>query len=122
MPPESDVADAVLASSKPKSCTAPHPPSSPGKRRAGTCHYSDVECNPSKKRDSGDRKEPSEFLEKGLLFADSTNTAGVEKGSGLDMGEIRPKLNRCTSKAKVEVVIEVPRVAMRRVRSKTVKA
>lgn len=52
---------------------------SPSKRRQSASHYSDLECSPSKKRDSTDtldiHKLAIEDSERGLLFGNSTNLA-----------------------------------------------
>jgi len=91
----------------------PPSPSSPGKRRQSDSHY-DVESSPSKKRDAGERQEPTVFEERGLLFGDMTNTVGDVDTAAFDLGElgmVKTKASKKTStksKGQVEVVVDVP--------------
>ena len=106
-------------------CSAlPPPPLSPSKRRPSRCHYSDVESSPSKKRDHGDRKDPVAFPEKGMLFADTTNTGAFGKADPFDLGELKPRpATKRASRPKPEVVITTTRKpTVRRVRSTILKA
>ncbi|KZT30863.1 DHS-like NAD/FAD-binding domain-containing protein [Neolentinus lepideus HHB14362 ss-1] len=67
----------------------PSPPSSPSKRRPNSCHYSDSECSPSKKRVITTKN--MEFEERGLLFGDNTNRDdGKDVEGGLDPGKPTP--------------------------------
>jgi hypothetical protein len=93
-------------------------PSSPTKRQPSTSHYTGGDCSPSKKRDLGSSKPTKAKLspdERGLLFADATNSSTKDVENGIDDVPImRLKATRTkrvkrgpSKKRKVEVVIPV---------------
>jgi hypothetical protein len=102
------------------STALPKAPSSPTKRRPSTSHYTGGDCSPSKKRDLGSSKPTKAKLspdERGLLFADTTNSSTKDVENGIDESDVpimRFKATRTkrvkrgpSKKRKVEVVIPV---------------
>ena len=92
-------------------------PSSPTKRLASTSHYTGGDYSPSKKRDLG-RSKPTAAKalpdERGLLFADATNSCAMDIENGTSdvpiigrkvAGTGRPKRGSSRKRTKVEVVI-----------------
>jgi hypothetical protein len=99
----------------------PKAPSSPTKRRPSTSHYTGGDCSPSKKRDLGSSKPTKAKLfpdERGLLFADATNSSTKDVENGIDESDVpimRPMRFKATrgkrgpskKRRRVEVVIPV---------------
>lgn len=93
-------------------------PSSPTKRQPSTSHYTGGDCSPSKKRDLGSSKSTTAKIlpdERGLLFADTTNSCAKDVEIGIDESEVpitklkakgtRVKRGPSRKRMKVEVVI-----------------
>ncbi|KAF8481969.1 hypothetical protein DFH94DRAFT_416213 [Russula ochroleuca] len=98
----------------------PKAPSSPTKRPPSTSHYTGGDCSPSKKRDLGSSKPTMAKLspdERGLLFADATNSSTKDVEDGIDESNVPVMRFKATGtkrvkrgpskKRKVEVVIPV---------------
>lgn len=111
----------------PSTKASPLPPLSPSKRRQAVSHYSDVECSPSKKRDTtlAAGVEKLSMEERGLLFADTTNgkpTAGKsnqevnvrkKRSQKMDVDVIPERKTAGKKKAEMWVEIQVPPIQAR---------
>jgi hypothetical protein len=92
-------------------------PCSPTKRPQSTSHYTGGDCSPSKKRELGSSKPAATKIlpdERGLLFADATNSYAmdIEKGASdvpimgrKAVGSNRLKRGSSRKRMKVEVVV-----------------
>jgi hypothetical protein len=98
----------------------PKAPSSPTKRPPSTSHYTGGDCSPSKKRDLGSSKPTTAKLfpdERGLLFADATNSSTKDVENGVDESDVpvmrlkatgTDRVRRGPSKKRMKVEVVIP--------------
>lgn len=102
----------------------PKAPSSPTKRPPSMSHYTGGDCSPSKKRDLGSSKPTAANIlpdERGLLFADTTNSCAKDVETGIDESEVPIKklkaigtgVKRVRSRKRMKVEVVVPTVTQR---------
>jgi hypothetical protein len=103
----------------------PKAPSSPTKRPPSTSHYTGGDCSPSKKRDLGNSKSTKAKLfpdERGLLFADATNSSTKDVEKGIDESDVpimklkatsTDRVKRGPSKKRLKVEVVIPATTQR---------
>jgi hypothetical protein len=103
----------------------PKAPSSPTKRVPSTSHYTGGDCSPSKKRDLGSSKPTATKIlpdERGLLFADATNSCAMDAENGAHdastmgrkaAGTWTGRLKRGSSRKRMKVEVVIPSITQR---------
>jgi NAD-dependent histone deacetylase SIR2 len=103
--------------------TLPKAPSSPTKRPPSTSHYTGGDCSPSKKQDLGNSKPIAAKIptdERGLLFADATNSCAKDAGIGESDVPImklkatgKGRVRRGPSRKRIKVEVVIPTITQR---------
>ncbi|KAI9512562.1 DHS-like NAD/FAD-binding domain-containing protein [Russula earlei] len=111
------------------STTLPKAPSSPTKRAPSTSHYTGGDCSPSKKQDLGNSKRATAKIpshERGLLFADATNSCKKDVANRTDDSDLQimkletagtDRVKRGPSKRRKKVDVVIPVVKQRELKA-----